>query len=355
MNRRQFLINAPLSMLLLSVPGLALAQDDKWGVRSLADERGFRFGSAIDFNDVGDEQRAARFVSFVNSITPRNELKWMAVEKRPGSFDFRAADAIVAFAIENRMKVYGHTLIWYRVPNWVEEIKDEASLRRAMQRHIRTVMTRYKGKVDTWDVVNEPLEYDAAEMRQSVFQKLLGDDHIRVSFALAHQADPNATLVLNEAHLEKKSDTFEQRRDQILRIVEKVRNSGTPLHAVGLQAHFRPGLDEIDEQGMGKFCKNLREMDVGIYITELDASCRFVARAKGFTDKDYGTLFQRVIDVAADNGTLKGVTVWGLSEKYATPETEGATGVCSKRINLFDENDDQRSTVDGIRRAIERL
>ncbi len=355
MKRRQFLAGASLSVLAPYLSGDAFAQSNNAGLRNIAAKKGFRFGSAIDFDDVRDEHRAALFIANVNSLTPRNDLKWTAVEKRPGVFEFGAADAIVSFAIENQMKIYGHTLIWYRVPGWVDKIDDEAGLRFAMERHIRAVMARYKGKVDAWDVVNEPLEYDSAVMRQSVFQKRLGDDYIRQSFALAHQVDPDATLVLNETHLEKKADKFEKKRALILKVVEKVLASGTPIHAIGLQAHFRPGLDEVDEAGMGQFCRTLKDMGVGVFITELDASCRFLKRAKGFSDSDYGDVFQKVVDVAAENGTLKGVTVWGLSEKYAAPETKNASGVCSKRINLFDENDDQRSTVDGIRRAIERL
>ena len=164
----------------------------------------------------------------------------MRTEKRPGVFSFGSADRMVAFARKNNMRVYGHTLIWYRVPGWVSDITEEDHIQAAMNRHIKQVVTRYKNSIDAWDVVNEPLEYDAPDLRDCVFRRLLGDDYIRMSFDMAHQANPGATLVLNETHLEKKSDVFEQKRARILKIVEDLVAKKTPINAVGLQAHFRP-------------------------------------------------------------------------------------------------------------------
>ncbi|MGO8572854.1 endo-1,4-beta-xylanase, partial [Rhizobium ruizarguesonis] len=75
-----------------------------------------------------------------------------------------------------------HTLIWYRVPGWVSDITDAKTIQAAMIRHIKQVVTRYKNSIDAWDVVNEPLEYDAPDLRDCVLRRLLGDDYIRMSF-----------------------------------------------------------------------------------------------------------------------------------------------------------------------------
>ncbi|MBB4290979.1 endo-1,4-beta-xylanase [Rhizobium leguminosarum] len=264
---------------------------------------------------------------------------------------------MVAFARKNNMRVYGHTLIWYRVPEWVSDITDAKTLQVAMNRHIKQVVTRYKNSIDAWDVVNEPLEYDAPDLRDCVFRRLLGVDYIRMSFDMAHQANPGATLVLNETHLEKKSDVFEQKRVRILKIVEDLVARKTPINAVGLQAHFRPGFDRIDPEGMGRFCAALKDMGVGVFITELDASCHFLNRDKGFSPASYADIFGDVITVAAERGDLKGVTVWGMSEKYGEPDEKGTgpDAACTKRVNLYDESNAPRSAVDGIRRAIEAM
>jgi len=357
MNRRRFLASIPLALLYANAGDVLAQVAPARGLRAVADSKAFRFGSAIDLQNINDPIASRIYTDNVNSITPRNELKWNATEKRPGVFSFKNADLMVAFARKNNMRVYGHTLIWYRVPEWVSEITDAKTIQATMNRHIKQVVTRYKNSIDAWDVVNEPLEYDAPDLRNCVFRRLLGDDYIRMSFDMAHQANPGATLVLNETHLEKKSDVFELKRARILKIVEDLVARKTPIGAVGLQAHFRPGLDRIDPEGMGRFCAALKDMGVGVFITELDASCHFLNRDKGFTPASYGGIFSDVITVAAERGDLKGVTVWGMSEKYAEPDEKaaGPDAACTKRVNLYDENNTPRSAVDGIRRAIEAM
>ncbi|MBB3917400.1 endo-1,4-beta-xylanase [Rhizobium fabae] len=357
MNRRRFLASVPLA-LLYARAGAALAQTPPAAdLRALADRKSFRFGSAIDPRDIADPAAAQIYIDNVNSITPRNELKWNATEKRPGVFSFADADRMVAFARKNNMRVYGHTLIWYRVPDWVSGITDAQTIQAAMNRHIKQVVTRYKRSIDAWDVVNEPLEYDAPDLRDCVFRRLLGDDYIRMSFDMAHEANPEATLVLNETHLEKKSDVFEKKRARILKIVEDLVAKKTPIGAVGLQSHFRPGFDQIDPEGMGRFCAALKDMGVGVFITELDASCHFLKREKSFTPASYAEIFGEVITVAAERGDLKGATVWGMSEKYSARDEKDTdpNAACTKRVNLYDENNDPRSSVDGIKRAIEAM
>jgi endo-1,4-beta-xylanase len=108
---------------------------------------------------------------------------------------------------------------------------------------------------------------------------------------------------------------------------------------------------------MGRFCAALKEMGIGVYITELDASCHFLKHDQGFTQAAYADIFRDVITVAAERGDLQGVTVWGMSEKYGEPDETGtdADGACTKRINLYDENNAPRSSADGIRQAIEAM
>jgi endo-1,4-beta-xylanase len=108
---------------------------------------------------------------------------------------------------------------------------------------------------------------------------------------------------------------------------------------------------------MGRFCAALKEMGIGVFITELDASCHFLNRDKGFTPASYADIFSDVITVAAEHGDLKGVTVWGMSEKYADRDEKGAdpNAACTKRVKLYDDNNAPRSAIDGIRRAIEAM
>ena len=76
---------------------------------------------------------------------------------------------LIAFAAENGMRMRGHTLDWYAaMPDWALAIRGERDAERELTRHIETVVGRYRGRVPSWDVVNEPIAENpgaAAPMR----------------------------------------------------------------------------------------------------------------------------------------------------------------------------------------------
>ena len=351
LSRREILASLAAAAVLSPIAAVA---EPATGLRKLADSKGIRFGAAIDSQALEIPELLDLYRINCNSITPRNSLKWSAIEAVPKQFTFDVMDKIVDFAEANAMRVYGHTLIWYRVPAWVERLPDADSVSRAMQRHITTTMTHYAGRIDAWDVVNEVMEYEKAEMRSSVFYNLRGEDHIREAFEIAHEADPKATLVINEAHLEKAGDTYQQRRDLFLKLMERMLAAKAPIHAVGLQSHFRPGLDALDDKGLGDFCAALKSMGLGVYITELDVSLRDMKFVKGFDMGMAGDVFKSVIDVAADTGDLRGVTVWGLAEKYSEPEGK-KDHPGKKRVNLYDDDNQPRPSYFAIEAALRNI
>lgn len=324
-------------------------------IASLARRKGVPFGSAIDGWDLEHPDLLALYKAHCTSLTPRNAMKWNATEKRRAVFNFEEADKLIAFAESCNMQVRGTALVWYRVPGNIASIDNKKVLDLAMRRHITREVTHFAGKVASWDVLNEPMEYDAAQMRQSVFDKLLGEDYIHTAFVTARQADPKAKLAINETHLEKRGDNFNKRRALLLSKLEKWKAAGTPIDTIGVQGHFRPGLDSFDKAEFGKFCSELKSMKIGVQLTEVDASCRFVHRDKSFTPDDYGQIFESLITTTAENAELQSVTVWGLSERYAAAVPREVTASCPKRVNLYDEDDAPRSTVAAIVRAYQAL
>src|SRR5688500_3107754 len=126
------------------------------------------------------KQPTAKDVSLLqqqfNQITAENDMKWALIHPREGNegYDFGPADAFVNFGLSNRMYLVGHTLVWHsQTPNWVfagtnpppaggsgryngPRASREELLQR-MRDHIQTVVARYKGKIQAWDVVNEAI------------------------------------------------------------------------------------------------------------------------------------------------------------------------------------------------------
>jgi endo-1,4-beta-xylanase len=354
-DRRSTLIGLITATAAAALPHSAPAEETA-GLRAIADAKGISFGSAVDGKFLKNDAYAAQLKRECNTVVPRNALKWSATEPRPGSFRFGEADQILKFAESNGMAMRGHTLVWHTLPNWVKGIDDEKRMRAALISHVETVAGRYAGKIASWDVVNEPLEYDTAELRPSPFLKLLGETYIDLAFTEAKRADPQAQLVLNETHLCKAGDEYEQRRKLMLELVDQLQARNVPIDAIGIQGHFRPGFDELDVDRFGAFCRELKARGLAVLITELDGSCRFETRIADVTEKTYAQPFHDLISVAASEGNLTAVILWGLTAKGLKPsEPDGPNPACKVRINLYDGKDNPLPTRAAVQAALEAL
>jgi endo-1,4-beta-xylanase len=131
-----------------------------------------------------------------------------------------------------------------------------------LRNHIYTVVGRYKGKIRSWDVVNEPIDEDGS-MRQSLWYKIIGEDYVAKAFRYAHEADPQAQLVYNDYSIEN-----EVKRKGADALIAKLKADGVPITTVGLQGHYRldwPSLDQLDAT-ISDFAK----MGLKVPMTELD-------------------------------------------------------------------------------------
>jgi endo-1,4-beta-xylanase len=352
LRRRDFLIGAATAATLAALPRSAAASADE-SLAGLAKTRNIRFGSAIDPSLLDDPAYAKLILDQCDTIVPRNSLKWNATEASPGVFKFGEADVAVQFAEQHGLAVRGTTLVWYRAPRWVSRLRDASVLSDAIVRHITTVMTRYAGKVVSWDVINEPFEYDSPALRKSVFLDKLGEQYMDLAFRTARAADPKCQLVLNETHLYEMGDVYTAKRAAVLALVDRLLSRGVPIDAIGVQGHFRPGLDKFDAEAFGAFCSALKSRGLAVQLTELDSSCRFVGRIPGFALADYAPWFSDLVSTAAANGKLTEVITWGLTPYGLKPnEEKGPNPACKYRINLFDGDLRPLPTFDALRNTL---
>lgn len=310
-----------------------------------------RVGAAIDEGDLRDPALRALYRRHCSSLTPRNALKWVATERRRGEPNYAGAERLVSFAREIGAGTYGHVLLWYHVPGWVDAITRPDELHDAMRARVDGAVRHFAGRIYAWDVVNELFEYDSAAWRPSALYRLLGEDYVGEAFALAHRADPKATLVLNETHLEKAGANYDARRAMMLDLVSRLRARRLPVHAVGLQGHFRPGFDRLDAPALTAFVRALARMGVGVFVTELDGSCRFVHRLPASDPGIYGATFAGMVRAAASAGTLRGVTTWGMREQFSKAEAAKGHG-CRGRQLLYDESLAPRPALDALAGAL---
>jgi endo-1,4-beta-xylanase len=203
-------------------------------------------------------------------VTPENCMKMTEIQPREGEFHFEQADALVAFAQQHRLRVVGHTLVWAkdeRTPPWVFLNGDRPASRALvldrMRTHIRTVVSRYRGKIDSWDVVNEVLEDGEPYLRPSSWLTIVGPEFMARAFEWAHEADPDALLVYNDYNVELPS-----KREKLIRLIRELREQNVPLNALGIQGHWE--VDRIPFRDIEALLASMKELGLKVMVSELD-------------------------------------------------------------------------------------
>jgi endo-1,4-beta-xylanase len=227
----------------------------------------FNIGAAINEDiilDLDNDSKRIVKTNF-NSITAENSLKWMYIQPSQNYFNFTVADKYVDFGTKNKMHIVGHALVWHsQLADFMQNIESKAEMTKHFENHIYTLVSRYKGKINAWDVVNEAFNEDGS-MRESVFYKLLGKNYIEKAFKLTHNADPNVDLIYNDYNLYKK-----EKRDGVINMVKQMKSKGIKIDAVGVQAHWslnQPSLYEIEQ-----IILDISKLGVDVMFTELDIS-----------------------------------------------------------------------------------
>jgi endo-1,4-beta-xylanase len=236
----------------------------------------FLIGTAMDADQIEEKNPgAARLIpEQFNAVTPENIMKAEVIHPEWNRYDFDLADKLVAYAKKHNMKVNGHTLIWHsQTPAFLRGIKDADSIRQFFENHITTVASRYDGKIDSWDVVNEALNEDGT-LRNSIFLQKLGDNYIVEAFRLAQKAAPNTKLYYNDYNIEQP-----KKRAGAIEIVKKIQAAGVRIDGVGIQGHWHmdnPPLENIEQS-----IKEFAALGVEVMFTELDLSALPNPRGRG--------------------------------------------------------------------------
>lgn len=337
------------------------------GLRAVAAQKGLSIGSAAhDEHIVDDPEYATVLAREFDSLTPYTAMKWGQVHPNRERYDFSGADALVDFATAHHMRVRGHTLVWGGAvdppnPDYVNAAASASELRGLMADHIDSVVKRYAGRVDRWDVVNEPLTVfggagETDGLRDHVFLQQLGPGYIAEALKLAHAADPNARLFINDFFVLKPGP----KQDRYFRLVRDLLDAGVPLHGVGFQGHLAfppialPGdVDLPTGEEIEATLRRFGALGIDVEITELNVhTWRFAgdreARLAQQREK-YAAAVRACVSVPA----CKAVTVWLFTDRYPT-SIEAALDLDGEPL-LFDEEYTAKPAYFGVRDALAGL
>jgi endo-1,4-beta-xylanase len=326
LDRRRFLTAgmAALGSGALSAAGAGGSASETIVLRQLAAEKGLIYGTTISAKQIETDHS---FVGLVlrqaGLVVAENEMKWQVMNRgTPGDDDYGPADTIANFARDNHLVLRGHNLLWYlRTPNWYFDLPSRQDQERAVVKHIEELAGRYRGRIHSWDVVNEPIEPKDGRpdgLRTKVFLETLGPDYLDLAYRTAREADPKALLVINEYDIELDAPEQEARRVALLHLLEKMKRSGTPVDAVGVQGHLTAvGGPPFSAPLLRRFLADVAGLGLTIQITELDVTDEHAPADVAVRDRLVADTYRRFLDAALDEPAVKMVVTWGLSDRHS--------------------------------------
>lgn len=264
-----------------------------------------------------------------SSITSENAGKIESLHPQENVFDFSRLDTIVDFAMKNKKRVHGTTLIWHDFSDlkWLKNFQgDSTAWENMFKKHIQTVVKHYKGKVKSWDVVNEPFHDDGTLRMEdrangddpgSIWARHLGKDYIARAFQYAHEADPEALLFLNEFDLQYSK--YQKKIDAVVNLVKDFKNRGIPIHGLGMQMHIgvsasndeiASGIRQLAATGL---LVHISEVSILVSDWKRDTSLVFTHELQKKQSDKYQFIAQ-VYKQLVPPDKRYGITVWGVSD-----------------------------------------
>ena len=272
-----------------------------------------------------------------NTVTAENDMKpnSLAPRERGGQYRWDTADRMVRLMDDYNISIHGHTLVWHSQTHaWMTEGSPE-QVRATMINHINTVLGHFKGKIFSWDIVNEAVRerigpgennqgWRNCLRTESGWYKAMGADYIELAFRTARAADPDVLLYYNDYNLDnqRKSSVV---MDMVKEINDKYRAEGNNrnlIDGIGMQAHYGFTTSIVNVRAtIEKFIS----IGVIVDISELDVETKSTASQFG-TRKDspildtdalaqarvYSQLFSLFMEYSEH---ISRVTMWGMDDE----------------------------------------
>ncbi|WP_243348381.1 endo-1,4-beta-xylanase [Parabacteroides sp. FAFU027] len=326
----------------------------------------FLIGCADDLTSNNDAYQASIKAQY-DIVTPENCMKPQPIHPSENTYNFKTTDAMVDWCEKNGLKVWGHTLGWHsqtptwffqavnpkteetqparrpgmgfdpKAPHlsmdemWARSIKGEMASKKValkrLEKHIKTVVGRYKGRIIGWDVFNESIadggDGTTENLRTFSWYKVVGPEVVTKAFKWAHQADPKAKLYYNDYNIEQGAVENKGKHASSLLLLKRLIKEGAPITGVGIQGHWHLDTNLADVE---KAIENYASLGLKVSITELDVTAtgdnsgafgvnqgdkkipaeNYLKQAEVY--KKLFQIFMRHADV------IERVTLWGLSD-----------------------------------------
>jgi endo-1,4-beta-xylanase len=305
------------------------------GLHQLAKVKNMRFGSAVgagpsSSGSFRNPDYATLLKRDCGILVAENEMKWQALRPGPNAYNFAPFDEMLASGEKNGMAMRGHTLMWHRPqwqPTWLEAYdfgsRPSTEAERILTTHIKAVTDRYRGRILSYDVVNETVMEDSTLAQTAISRAIGGTETlVDLAFRTARAQLPDAQLVYNDYMSWEPGN--EKHRAGVLKLLEGFKARGVPVDALGIQSHIRidtfdpsTGTGPKQEREWRKFLDEVVGMGYDLLITEFDVNDQALPADIASRDASVAAYAKAYLDVMFSYPQLKDVLAWGMCDPYS--------------------------------------
>jgi endo-1,4-beta-xylanase len=325
-------------VLLSFVISTVVRAQDPIGLRASSSIRGMPFGTTASIENLRKNVDNGQFNAYITKnyqmITPENDLKPQKLWRGENNYDWTDSDWLLGATVEstgwaqqNSMQIRGHTLVWATdatTPGWLLQQESSISADKAktlLNDYIKAVVGRYRGKIPSWDVVNEAIDDTENNghpfnMRNGFWYRKLGQDFVKYAFIFARQADPQVKLYYNDYNTEGMS----AKANNAFHLVQWVKSQGAPVDGVGMQWHV--GIWAMLQPGDQYYQNAQRIINNGfdIMVTELDVAVRMNGdNPQNSNDlQTQGLVYRSLLKYALHFAPrCQAFITWGFTDRYS--------------------------------------
>jgi endo-1,4-beta-xylanase len=319
MHRRNFL-QLMLSSLAVSALPFSSRSSEIRKLRELALSKGLFFGTAVSDSQLRRPDFTPLLLDQCSILVAENAMKWRATQPEQARFDFTQADFFMNFAESHHLPARGHNLCWHEHnPPWLDSTITQQNAVSLLTTHIQTVVARYKGRIHSWDVVNEainPSHHNPHGMVNSIWLQNIGEDYVELAFRAAAEADPGALLTYNDYDIETDTPAQQAKREVLLDMLRRLTKKGVPIQALGVQSHLRTnGGGAPTWNGLNKFLSEVEKLDLQVFVTELDVDDSAMPGNIPERDRQIAELYRGYLENILLHDSVKAVLTWCLSDR----------------------------------------
>ncbi|HXE36418.1 MAG TPA: endo-1,4-beta-xylanase [Verrucomicrobiae bacterium] len=318
MRRRGFL-QLSLSTLAASAVASSSRAAELPKLGELAHSKGLFFGTAVSDSQLHRPEFTPLVLDQCSILVAENQMKWRATHPEQDRFDFTQADFFMDFAESHHIPARGHNLCWHEHnPPWLDSAITQQNAVSLLTTHIQTVVARYKGRIHSWDVLNEaidPTHKNPQGLRNSLWLQNIGEDYIELAYRIAAKADPAAILTYNDYDIETDATAQDAKREAILAMLQRLIKKGVPIRALGVQSHLRTNEGTPTWNGLNKFLLEIQKLNLQVFVTELDVDDSAMPADIPERDRQVAQLYRSFLENILRHNSVRAVLTWCLSDR----------------------------------------